>query len=257
MARESSSSSDEDEEHNAALRSVAIDSDAVIQFAMPSVQGSGRKSRLKRFSGKRSAEALEDEGHDHDDADGDGSGGLKLYQTRVQDLLQKHLDKVFEENLEDTAVGSTKSGDRCAEDETYDDEIRLYGDAPLGVSLKRSRSSKHVQVRLLPPRYDSSDDDSAERESRFQAAAVEGSAVISHAEEAQTKAFVRFLEAEGAYRRTDEEEAQRVGQLRRERGEEWLPSVAKEMMNELRHETQRRKAMSSEGKVGVVAKYRI
>ncbi|CAM6087420.1 unnamed protein product [Calypogeia fissa] len=262
MASGSSSSSEEDEEHNAALRSVAIDSDAVLQFAMPSVQTSGRKSRASKFSSKRSAKSHDEDDYDDDDDGDDGTGGLKLYQTRVQDLLQKHLDKVFEESVVEVPVESenaAKSGNHVAEedDETYDEEIRLFRSAPLGVSLKRSRP-EHSQVGRLPPRYDSSDEESAhEKESRFQVAAIESSSIISEAEKAQKKALARFLAAEEASRRSEKAEAERVGQLRRERGEEWLPSIAKGNMSEVRHDTQLRKAMSSEGKIGVVANYKV
>jgi hypothetical protein len=112
-------------------------------------------------------------------------------------------------------------------------------------------------VRRLPPRYDSGDEDEVEQECRFQAAAVDASVVKSQAVKAQAFALSRFVAGEEAAQRVRKEEAERVGRLRRKRGEEWLPSVAKENMREIREETERRKSMSSKGMIGVVANYRV
>lgn len=120
-----SSSEDEDEEHKARMRSVAIDSSAVINIAA----GRGADNSTAKLGSKRKKKPDGEEDFDED-------GGLKFAQIRVQDLLHKHLDKSIGASFVDVAsepiaVAGTDEND------DFDSEVRLFSRAPLGINLKR------------------------------------------------------------------------------------------------------------------------
>ncbi|BBM99200.1 hypothetical protein MPTK1_1g19550 [Marchantia polymorpha subsp. ruderalis] len=209
-----SSSEDEDEEHKARMRSVAIDSSAVINIAA----GRGADNSTAKLGSKRKKKPDGEEDFDED-------GGLKFAQIRVQDLLHKHLDKSIGASFVDVAsepiaVAGTDEND------DFDSEVRLFSRAPLGINLKRPERPKQTS---RPKRYDSSDEDETEKVSRLQAAAVDGSFVLTQAEKAVAKARARAIKAVEAAEKAEKEEQERVAKLRKERGEEWLPKIASEL----------------------------
>ncbi|XP_024375153.1 uncharacterized protein [Physcomitrium patens] len=231
-----SSSSDEDDELDAAklaaLRSVAIDSSAVIQNASAPVP-SLRKSAN---SGNASVNSATDSRGSEED--GKDSSGLKLYQTRLQDLLYKHLDKKFGATTGDVSVTNAKpsqppSGDSIVDEGGRIGGIRLFRRAPPGIVIQKREEivpSLGVKPNLRPSL--TLDEDSEEHLVRLRATVVDTETVEEQGKRWREKslASAKALQEKAGLAKKKEEE--RVAQLKRERGEEWLPSIAAQIAKE-------------------------
>lgn len=222
-----SSSSDEDDDFDAAkFASVAIDSSAVILNASAPV------TSLRKSADTRDSD--EDESKDH-------GSGLKLYQTRLQDLLHKHLDKTL--------------GDKCRSvpppprNETVDDSgrtgggIRLFRRAPPGIVVPLREEKLYgpgIKPQLRPSL--TLDEDSDEHLVRLQATAVDGHTVAEQAKQLRDRALASAKSSQAKAELTRKKEDERVAELKRQRGEEWLPSVAIQIAKEIAKEPKLPKA---------------
>ncbi|KAG0605483.1 hypothetical protein M758_9G063100 [Ceratodon purpureus] len=238
MAASSSDSEDDeiDASKLAALRSVAIDSSAVIQNASAPV-ASRRKSANSGKSGNGSADV-----HGSDDDEGKDSSGLKLYQTRLQDLLYKHLDKTFGATAGGPSVAPAKNQHSLNKDDVVDGGqqtggIRLFRRAPPGI-IEQPREERILGPGTKPQLRPSLtlDEDSEEHIVRLQAAVVDNETVSEQAKRLREKVLASAKSSQAKVELARKNEEERVAKLKRERGEEWLPSVAFQLAKETANE---------------------
>ncbi|XP_002525274.2 uncharacterized protein LOC8283367 isoform X1 [Ricinus communis] len=146
---------------------------------------------------------------------------LKHYQLKAQKLLDDILGKTLEMVSEPADV----PGNPIVED----GGVRLFKHSPAGIVFDHideiQRPTK--RPRLLPG-YDI-DEKLKEFRLRTRFVAVDGLDIIASAREASQKALARMEAKEAAVKAKAKEEEERVAELKRIRGERWLPSIAKEM----------------------------
>jgi len=210
-----SSSSDEDGDENwrAAVNSVAVDSSAI--FRNGSNQNGTGHSKVQDIEGGK---------------DGNSSN-LKSCQARAQDLLHRYLDKTL------TIIASPESSSHVCNSTIDDpeDEIRLFRRAPRGITVKPVETLERLIPRKkprIPPRKEI-DEKSPEFQSQIQSVAVDGAIIIEKAEKEKARALVRLQEKEAAAQAAAKKEEERVALLKQQRGEEWLPSIASEMLSDI------------------------
>lgn len=70
-------------------------------------------------------------------------------------------------------------------------------------------------------------------QSQIQSVAVDGAIIIEKAEKEKARALVRLQEKEAAAQAAAKKEEERVALLKQQRGEEWLPSIASQMLSDI------------------------
>ncbi|MCO5591375.1 hypothetical protein L7F22_045358 [Adiantum nelumboides] len=202
MGASVTSLSDNDDEEAEKLRSVAIDSASVSGAAALLTQ---KKRREKDGSN----------GSDRHDA----APALQHYQYRARDLLHKYLDSAFEiipaKDTCTSALDMPESG------------FYLFKNAPSGLSEKQHYQEAALRKRSFHDR------DVNEASDMFQshlvAAAIDGVAVRLHADRYKAKALALWTLQETEEKAAKQEDDERVALLKRQRGELWLPSIARHM----------------------------
>ncbi|CAA0832836.1 Unknown protein [Striga hermonthica] len=155
---------------------------------------------------------------------------LKHYQIKAQKLLEDMLDKEIE------VVSYTT--DSVDENGAFNDVgVRLFRRAPAGIVFDRldEHQGPKKKPRIIPGEV--LGETSKEFRKQLKSAAVDGANIIAAAKTAREKSLAKLEAREGAAKAAREREEQRVAELKRIRGERWLPSIARQM----RVTTQRKK----------------
>ncbi|KAJ3702864.1 hypothetical protein LUZ61_006569 [Rhynchospora tenuis] len=202
-------SSSSDEDGDAEWRA-AIDSIASVGFGLP--QSNGASKRESRDA--------------HSDEETSQKSSLKLYQIKAQKLLDEYLEK----NLEVVRMPDP----HVKEDSSWGGGvIRLFSKAPRGMTLKEDiKIVQNKRPRILPG--EETDEKSKKFKHQIRSVTVDGTRVIASAREACEKSLARYNAKEAAAKEKAKREEERVSELKKIRGEKWLPSIAKQMQQDAR-----------------------
>ncbi|KAL6867315.1 hypothetical protein ACP4OV_015339 [Aristida adscensionis] len=158
--------------------------------------------------------------------------GLKLYQVKMRNMLHDMLEKNLEivtapcENLTDPM--ETEGG------------IKLFKKAPPGIKMD-SMDKLHVQLkrpRILPGKV--VDEKSKKFRHMVQSVVVDGNDILVSAKKASQRSLTRLEAREAAAKAAAKREEERVQELKKVRGEKWLPSIARQMKEEKLWEQRKR-----------------
>ncbi|GFY86635.1 hypothetical protein Acr_05g0002740 [Actinidia rufa] len=147
---------------------------------------------------------------------------VKHYQIKAQKLL----DEILEKNTE-----IVKDPIPILEGDHKTDEggVRLFKNAPPGIVFDHidelQRPTK--KPRILPGK--AIDETSKKFRLQLQSVAVDGMAIITRANEAHQKSLAKREAKDAAAKTAAKREEERVVELKKVRGERWLPSIAREM----------------------------
>ncbi|XAR51366.1 hypothetical protein NMG60_11005974 [Bertholletia excelsa] len=209
------------------------DGDADWKAAIDSVAATTTFSRTTNIdlasTSKASKASPVDHAMKHDD-DSEGSNhklqNLKHYQIKAQSLLDDILEKSMEivrdpiNTLEDNPI-ITEGG------------VRLFKHAPPGILFdytdELQRPTK--KPRILPGKE--IDENSEKFRWKIQSVAVEGMDIIAAARGACQRSLAKLEAREAAAKAATKEEEERVAELKKIRGERWLPSIARDMQVKL------------------------
>ncbi|WCJ31415.1 hypothetical protein M5689_012912 [Euphorbia peplus] len=107
--------------------------------------------------------------------------------------------------------------------------VRLFKNSPAGIAFDyRDKIEGPKKRPRLLPRYDI-DEKSKKFRRKIKAIAVNGVDIIADAREAGKKTRARLEIKEEARKAKAKAEEERIAELKRIRGERWLPAIAKEM----------------------------
>ncbi|KAI3665651.1 hypothetical protein L6452_44280 [Arctium lappa] len=148
---------------------------------------------------------------------------IKIYQIKAQklldDLLEKSMEIVRQQPTEVTENHSMINGGG----------VRLFRDAPPGIvfdhvdelqgPLKRPRIIPNVEV----------DEKSKKFRRQLKSVAVDGHDIIVSAKEACQRSRAKLEARDAAAKAKAKREEERVAELKKIRGERWLPAIAREM----------------------------
>eukprot|EP00268_Persea_americana_P049558 TRINITY_DN5318_c0_g2_i1.p1 TRINITY_DN5318_c0_g2~~TRINITY_DN5318_c0_g2_i1.p1 ORF type:complete len:228 (-),score=63.94 TRINITY_DN5318_c0_g2_i1:347-1030(-) len=150
------------------------------------------------------------------------SHAFKLYQIKAQKLLDDLLDKSLV-----MVKTSTPSFDESAQ--RSEGGIRLFSQAPPGIIFDPIDTYQRPTKRpkILPT--EEINEKSRKFRHQVQSVAVDGSDIIAAAKGACHRALARFEAKEIAAKAAAKREEERVAELKRTRGEKWLPSIARDM----------------------------
>lgn len=207
----SSGEDDGDEQWKAAISSVTAD-----YLGLP-VNGNGV---ISASSSKRTVNSIV--GYiDEDQPDNAQPQPLKHYQIKAQkaldDILEKSLVMVKDPiNVMNADPMSTEGG------------IRLFKSAPHGIVFDPTDGLQGPtkKPRIVPG--EEIDEKSKKFKRRLQCVAVDGTDILAAANDACRKSRARQEAKEAAAKEAREREERRIAELKKIRGERWLPSIAKE-----------------------------
>lgn len=209
------SASSSGEEDGDAEWKAAIDSVAAADFG---VSSSKRPAKLQPVAGDSTAP---DDPHD-EQLNKPQTPGVKLYQIKAQKLLDDLLDKSIEmvRNpivLSDDNPQSNGGG------------IQLFRKAPPGIILDPidTHPKPRKKPRILPG--EEIDEKSKKFRRQLRSVAIDGNNILAAAREACQRSLARFETKEAAAKAAAKKEEERVSELKKVRGEKWLPSIAREM----------------------------
>ncbi|KAM0937793.1 hypothetical protein DsansV1_C24g0182981 [Dioscorea sansibarensis] len=147
--------------------------------------------------------------------------GLKLYQIKAQKLL----DEVLEKSLE--IVRNTIPA--ASENSESNGGIRLFRRAPPGVVLDAFDVHRQQQKRPRIIPGEEVNEKSKKFKRKLQSVVVDGTKIMAAARDACQRSLVRFEAREAAAKESQKREEERIVELKKIRGERWLPSLAREM----------------------------
>eukprot|EP00258_Populus_trichocarpa_P046394 XP_024462413.1 uncharacterized protein LOC7490960 isoform X1 [Populus trichocarpa] len=204
-ASSSSSSEEEDANWKAAIESIA----ATTTFA--------NKVLSSTSNGSTSRSAPTTEAYAENSQD---SRKLKHYQIKAQ----KCLDIILERTLE-MVRDPVSDNDLDANDVG----VRLFKHSPAGIVFDHldEIQGPRKRPRILPGH--GIDEKSKKFRHQIQSIAVDGADIISEARDAERKSLAQLEAKEAKAKAKAKKEEERVVELKRIRGERWLPSIAREM----------------------------
>ncbi|GER53745.1 Sec-independent protein translocase protein TatA [Striga asiatica] len=154
---------------------------------------------------------------------------IKFINLQAQKLLEDMLDKEIE-----VVSYTTHSVD---ENRAFNDVgVRLFRRAPAGIVFDRlacmfllldEHQGPKKKPRIIPREV--LGETSKEFRKQLKSAAVDGANIIAAAKTAREKSLAKLEAREAAAKAAREREEQRVAELKRIRGERWLPSIARQM----------------------------
>ncbi|OAY35589.1 uncharacterized protein LOC110628102 [Manihot esculenta] len=203
----SSSSSGEEEDANwkAAIESIA----ATTTFGSK-VFGNSSNGSTSHSTSNRDVESEQTQ----------NSQKLKHYQLKAQKLLDDILGKTLVLVSEPI---------HAPDNPIADGGVRLFKHSPAGIIFdhRDEIQGPRKRPRILPG-YDI-DEKSKKFRRQIRSVAVDGADIIAAAREKGQKALAKLEAKEAAAKAKAKKEEERVAELKRIRGEKWLPSIAKEM----------------------------
>ncbi|XP_024313238.1 uncharacterized protein LOC100836308 [Brachypodium distachyon] len=138
------------------------------------------------------------------------------------------LDDVLEKNLEIVRTPCLNLADPME----IDGVIKLFKKAPPGIRIE-DIDKYHVQLkrpRILP--WSEIDEKSKKFRHMLQSVVVDGDDVLVSAKEASQISLAKLEARETAAKAKAKREEERVKELKKVRGEKWLPSIARQMKKE-------------------------
>ncbi|XP_038900574.1 uncharacterized protein LOC120087760 [Benincasa hispida] len=158
-----------------------------------------------------------------------GAQPPKQYQIKAQKLL----DNILETTLE--VVGHSNAVPCDEDSKSSEGGIRLFKNAPVGVVFDHVDELKRPTKRpnILPGKE--INEKSKKFKQQLHSVAVEGEDIITAAKRACEKSIARLEAKEAAMKAAAKREEARVAELKKVRGEKWLPSIAREMKFQFQH----------------------
>ncbi|XP_065874410.1 uncharacterized protein [Euphorbia lathyris] len=145
----------------------------------------------------------------------------KHYQLKAQKLLDNMLKKTIKIVSKPIHEPNNHPVDEGG--------VRLFKNSPARIIFDHRDEIQGPKKRpRLVPGY-STDENSKKFRRKVKAIAVNGVDIIAGAREASQKALTRLENKEAAVKAKDKKEEERIAELKRKRGERWLPCIAKEM----------------------------
>ncbi|XP_043709972.1 uncharacterized protein LOC122658887 isoform X2 [Telopea speciosissima] len=214
----SSSSSSSSEDGDAEWRA-AIDSAANMGFGISTSQGLNVEHHSKVLIDYTGPSCLNSEEDMHDKHK---SQGLKLYQIKAQKLLEGILDK--------SLVVVRKPLSILDDDHLFDEGgVRLFRQAPPGIVFDPIDEVPRPRKRPKLCPGEAIDEKSEKFRRQLQSVVVDGLDIMASARVACQKSLARFEARVAETKAAFKQEEERVAELKRIRGEKWLPSIAREM----------------------------
>ncbi|KAF7129060.1 hypothetical protein RHSIM_Rhsim10G0099700 [Rhododendron simsii] len=228
----SSSSSSSGEEDGDADWRAAIDSVAVAS--------STGRDRAASTSNGSTTESLGRRETKHDGVGNRKPQNIKHYQIKAQKLL----DGILEETIE--IVGADHIHILDEDSRNSEGRVRLFKNAPPGIvfdhideesitvpvsfgsfaSILYELQRPTKKPRILPGKE--IDEKSKKFRWQLQSIAVEGMDIIAAARDSQQKTLAKKEAKDAAAKAAAKREEERVAELRKVRGERWLPSIARD-----------------------------
>ncbi|KAI3824155.1 hypothetical protein L1987_05604 [Smallanthus sonchifolius] len=196
------------------------DGDAEWRAAINSVASTTSSNRSTVANGTTTTTTSAGSPHRENKAD---AKTIKLYQIKAQKLL----DDILEKSIQVVRQEPTEA----AENHSIIDGggVRLFRDAPLGIlfdrvdelqgPLKRPRIVPNVEV----------DEKSRKFRRQLKSVVVEGDDIICSAKEAGERSLAKLEARDAAAKAKAKREEERVAELKKIRGERWLPAIARQM----------------------------
>ncbi|CAL1380858.1 unnamed protein product [Linum trigynum] len=210
-ARSDDSSDEEDATWKAAIQSIASTTTYGSQVSSASSFGNGvAKSHAPRNGDNEDAEKPRD------------PQKLKHYQIKAQKLLEQLLEK---------SLDIVEDGGEVPDVKHVSNEggVRLFKNSPVGILLdsKDDIQRPTKKPRLVPQLAIEENSKKFRRE--VKSITVDGAEIIAAAKDAAERSLARLIAKEAAAKEKAKKEEERVAELKKTRGEKWLPSIAKEM----------------------------
>ncbi|XP_047959087.1 uncharacterized protein LOC125204467 [Salvia hispanica] len=146
--------------------------------------------------------------------------GLKLYQIKAERLLDDLLDKTIE-----VVRAPVVEEDPAPEDAG----VRLFRTAPRGIVFDKREELRGPKKRPKIIPGEELDEKSKEFRKQLKSVAVDGVDIIAAASTRRQKTLAKREARESAALAAAKREEERVAELKKIRGERWLPSIAREM----------------------------
>ncbi|KAM6564163.1 hypothetical protein CsatB_024161 [Cannabis sativa] len=205
-----SDSSSGEEDGDAAWRA-AIDSvaTATSTYVSSIINGSSDMAAKRRLTSA-------DDGNDR------RNKKLKHYQIKAQKLL----NEILEESL---VMVKDHPINEPVDDTINEGVIRLFKNSNPGIELDPTEEAQEPRKRpkILPGKE--IDEKSKKFKKRLQSVTVDGEDIMAASRKACQKSLARMEAKEAAAKEAAKREEERVAQLKKIRGERWLPSLAREM----------------------------
>ncbi|XP_031396541.1 uncharacterized protein LOC116207642 [Punica granatum] len=229
MKRPTSSSSsgeeDGDEEWKAAISSVAASADP---FAATGTSTTSSSAAANTISNGCALASVPDRSIPRDEDDDPNHHRIKARLPKHYLIkAQKLLDEIVEKNIEMVrAPVDIPDNDDAVPDEGG---IRLFKNAPFGIVFDHIDELKgpRKKPRILPG--EKIDEKSKKFKRQVESVVVDGFDVISIAKAARERSLARLEAKDARAKAAARREEERVAELKKIRGERWLPSMAKEM----------------------------
>ncbi|XP_042509496.1 uncharacterized protein LOC122085124 isoform X2 [Macadamia integrifolia] len=227
-SRSSSSGGSSSEDGDAEWRA-AIDSAATMGFGISTSKGLNAEHHSKVLIDDTAPSCPKTEEDMHDKCK---PQTLKLYQIKAQKLLEDFLDK--------SLVLVRKPISILEDDHLFDEGgVQLFRQAPPGIVFdpvdEVSRPRK--RPKLCPGEL--IDEKSEKFRRQLQSVVVDGPDIMASARDACQKSLARFEASIAKAKAASKQEEERVAELKRIRGEKWLPSIAREMQISKKYVPQR------------------
>ncbi|PUZ42327.1 hypothetical protein GQ55_9G574400 [Panicum hallii var. hallii] len=203
----------------------AIDSIAAVGFGVPSSNGVAKAA--SGSSGEADRDAELEQPHEGNPQ----APKLKLYQIKVRNML----DDMLEKNIEIVKAPCLN----LTNPKEIEGGIKLFKKAPPGIKMD-SMDKLHVQLkrpRIVPG--EEVDEKSKKFRHMLRSVVVDGSDILVSAKKASQRSLARLEAREVAAKAKAKREEERVQELKKVRGEKWLPSIARQMKEEKAWEQRR------------------
>ncbi|KAL6645050.1 hypothetical protein ACP70R_016658 [Stipagrostis hirtigluma subsp. patula] len=217
------SSSSSEDDGDAAWRA-AIDSVAAVGFGLPSSNGAAKTASGRSSDGEANGGVEMEQPQEGKPQ----APGLKLYQIKMRNML----DDMLERNLEIV----TAPCENLTEPMETEGGIKLFKKAPPGIkmdSMVAYLDKLHMQLkrpRILPGKE--VDEKSKKFRHMVQSVVVDGNDILVSAKKASQRSLAKLEAREAAAKAAAKREEERVQELKKIRGEKWLPSIARQMKEE-------------------------
>ncbi|CAL4921337.1 unnamed protein product [Urochloa decumbens] len=231
----SGSGSSSEDDGDAAWKA-AIDSIAAVGFGVPPSNGVAKAASVG--GGEADSDAELEQPHEEKPQ----APKLKLYQIKVPSfapfpsfVVRNMLDDMLEKNIEIVKAPCTNLTDPT---ETGGG-IKLFKKAPPGIKMD-SMDKLHVQLKrpkIVPGEV--VDEKSKKFRHMLRSVVVDGSDILVSAKKASQRSLARLEVREAAAKAKAKREEERVQELKKVRGEKWLPSIARQMKEEKAWEQRR------------------
>ncbi|KAG5528435.1 hypothetical protein RHGRI_029197 [Rhododendron griersonianum] len=195
------------------------DGDADWRAAIDSVATTTGRDRAASTSNGSATKSTK-----HDEVDNRKPQNIKHYQIKAQKLL----DGILEETIE--IVGADCIHILDEDPMNSEGGVRLFKHAPPGIVFDHmdelQRPTK--KPRILPGKE--IDENSKKFRWQLQSIAVDGMDIIAAARDSHQKTLAKKEAKDAAAKSAAKREEERVAELRKVRGERWLPSIARDRL---------------------------